>query len=66
MLREAGTDALLETFTPFMVPVSADWANIGPLDLSAADDTAIYLEFRFQGTSDLFIGLYIDDVTVTE
>jgi hypothetical protein len=65
LVREVGTDTLLDTLTPFTAPVTADWENVGPLDLSAGDNTNIYLEFRFQGGSDLFIGLYIDDVVVT-
>ena len=39
---------------------------LGPFDLSAADNTNIYLEFRYDGTDANFIGLYIDDVVVTQ
>jgi hypothetical protein len=36
LVREVGTDALLDTLTPFTVPVTANWASAGPLGLSAA------------------------------
>jgi hypothetical protein len=38
LVLEVGTDALLDTLTPFTVPVTANWASVGPLDLSAADN----------------------------
>jgi len=64
---DADTDDLLDTISPVDTGLNAssDWTTLGPFDLSAADDTNIYLEFRYQGNSNQFIGLYIDDVTVT-
>ena len=66
LIRDAGTDAQLGTaITPFSVPGTSTWTDLGPFDLSPGDNKAVYLEFRYQGTSGDFIGLYIDDVMVT-
>jgi hypothetical protein len=67
LIREVGTDTQLgSTIVPVTPPLSANWANFGPFDLSAADNKNVYLEFRFQGTDNEYIGFYIDDVVVTQ
>jgi hypothetical protein len=43
----------------------SNWIILGPFDLSAADHAMIYLEFRYNGTDDKYIGLYIDDVKIS-
>lgn len=64
LLREAGTDAPLGTVHQVTLPATATWASLGPFDLSAGDGRIVYLVFRHQGTSDAYIGFYIDDVEV--
>lgn len=71
LVREAGTDALLASILPLgespLGSVQAiDWSSYGPFDLSFGVGSTIYLEFRYVGQDDTFIGLYIDDVSVTE
>jgi hypothetical protein len=66
LIRESGTGTQLgSTIAPLTAPVTADWASLGPFDLSAADGKTVYLEFRFQGGDSLYIGLYLDDVVIT-
>ena len=66
LIREVSTgNQLGSTILPVTLPLSADWDELGPFDLSAADNKSVYLEFRFAGTDALFIGLYIDDVEIT-
>jgi hypothetical protein len=65
LVKEVGTDDLLVALSPISLPSTAPWASFGPLDLSAADNNNIYLEFRFQGTDSAYIGFYLDDVLVT-
>ena len=69
-VREVGTGDLLATLLPFgpsplAAGRTAGWATYGPFDLSAAEGSKVYLEFRYQGTDGNFIGLYLDDVRVT-
>ncbi|MCF7730782.1 MAG: hypothetical protein K9N23_03805 [Akkermansiaceae bacterium] len=66
LVKEVGTDTLLVTITPITLPATKDWAKLGPFDISAAAGKNAYLEFRFHGTDNTYIGLYIDDVVVTE
>jgi hypothetical protein len=68
LVRNAATDALITTIHPVTatLPASSDWTTLGPFDLSAADNTNIYLQFRYDGTDANYIGLYIDDVEVTQ
>jgi hypothetical protein len=68
LVRAAASDALLATLSPITatLPDDSDWSTLGPFDLpAAADNNTIYLEFRYHGTNAQFIGLYIDDVTVS-
>lgn len=44
---------------------SSDWVELGPFDISEADGSNIHIEFHFTGLSELYIGLYIDDVSIT-
>jgi hypothetical protein len=66
LVKEVGTDALLATINPFTPEVTLDWGDHGPFDMSAADGRNVYLEFRYQGTDNTYIGLYLDDVRITE
>ena len=68
LVRDAGSDALLDTITPIDTAsdASSDWTTLGPFDLSSADNTNIYLEFRYDGSDANYIGLYLDDVVVTQ
>jgi hypothetical protein len=66
LVKEAGTGAVLETITPATPPATTDWANFGPFGLPSAAGKNVYLEFRFQGADAAYIGLYIDDVTVSK
>ena len=69
VIRDAGTgDPIGDPITPVDTTsaTSSNWTTLGPFDLSAADNTNIYLEFRYDGTDAAYIGLYIDDVTVTQ
>lgn len=67
LVRSAGTHALIATIKPVNTTLSAssNWTTLGPFDLSAADNTNIYLEFRYDGSDPAYIGLYLDDVKVT-
>ena len=65
---KSAPDAVLETVTPIdnlRPPVTSTWANHGPFAIPAAAGKNVYLEFRFQGTDNSYIGLYIDDVLIT-
>ena len=47
-------------------PKTSGWTTLGPFTLpEQADGKTIYLEFRYDGTDANYIGLYIDDVSVT-
>ena len=65
VVRDVDDDSALVTLTPFTPEVSANWATYGPFDISAAAGQEVYLEFRYAGTNNGYIGLYIDDVMVT-
>ena len=65
LVKEVGSGTLLDTILPVTSPLTRDWGDLGPFDLSAADNKNIYLEFRFQGGDPAYIGLYLDDVMVT-
>jgi hypothetical protein len=67
-VREVASNALLDTFRPVDTTsaTASNWTTLGPFDLSAADNTNIYLQFRYDGTDANYIGLYIDDVEVTQ
>jgi hypothetical protein len=66
-VREVASNALLDTFRPVDTTsaTASNWTTLGPFDLSAADNTSIYFEFRYDGTDGNFIGLYLDDVVVS-
>ena len=67
-VRDASDDSLLQTITPFPggFPANVDWQTLGPFEFSEdVDDRNIYLEFRFLGLSDLFLGFYLDDVKIS-
>jgi hypothetical protein len=68
LVKEVGTGTTLVNVpaTELAPAVTADWASYGPYDISAAAGKKVYLEFRFRGTDGLYIGLYIDDVTVKQ
>lgn len=63
-VRDAATDALLDTIVPPGLPGTSGWRSLGPFGLSAAAGSTVYLEFRYQGTDAQFLGWYIDDVLV--
>ena len=65
LVKEVGSDALLETVNP-VTPPSSDtgWKNYGPFAIPGAANKNVYLEFRFVGTDADYIGFYLDDVTV--
>jgi hypothetical protein len=68
VIRNAATDeAIGAPIIPINTTTSAvsGWTTLGPFDLSAADNTHVYLEFRYMGSDSSYIGLYIDDVGVT-
>ncbi len=65
LVKDFATGTVLDTLRPFTLPHTATWAAVGPYDLTAGDGKAIYLEFRFVGTDDRYIGCYLDDVLVT-
>lgn len=65
VVRKVTDNAALVTLTPFTPAVTADWATYGPFDISDALGNEVYLEFRYAGTNNTYIGLYIDDVKVT-
>ncbi|BCX48517.1 hypothetical protein HAHE_24250 [Haloferula helveola] len=67
LVKEVGTDTLLYTVpaSSLTPPVTSDWATYGPFDISDAVGHNVYFEFRYVGTSNLYIGLYIDDLLVT-
>jgi hypothetical protein len=68
VIRNAATgDPIGAPISPINTTSSAvsGWTTLGPFDLSAADNTQVYLEFRHKGYNNLYIGLYIDDVVVT-
>jgi hypothetical protein len=68
VIRNAATD---EAIGAPIIPINtttwavSGWTTLGPFDLSAADNTHVYLEFRYMGSDSTYIGLYIDDVVVT-
>lgn len=64
-VRDATSDEVLTTFEPVDPPADSDWTGLGPFDLAPADNKNIYLEFRFQGTDNTYLGLYIDDVVIS-
>jgi hypothetical protein len=48
---------------------TADWSAVGPIDLAAGVGQEVRLEWRFEGaggSSDDFMGWYLDDVVVRE
>ena len=68
LVRDASDDSLLQTITPFPAgfPVNVDWQPLGPFQFSEdVDDKTIYLEFRFVGFSNLYLGFYLDDVKIS-
>lgn len=65
LIKNAADDATLGfPIYPITLPETLGWTDYGPFDLSAGDGSTIYLEFRFKGSNDLYLGLYLDDVTV--
>lgn len=65
LVRESGSNDLLHTLSPITPPATQAWTSFGPFDLTEADNKTIYLQFRYQGTSAEYLGLYIDNVTLT-
>ena len=69
LIKESGTGVQLGapiSPVPGTFPKASDWTTLGPFTLpQEADGKSIYLEFRYVGTDASYIGLYIDDVTVT-
>lgn len=70
LVKEIGTDDVLVTLMPFgesplTSPQAADWAAYGPFDISAAAGHNVYLEFRYQGNTNNYAGLYLDDFRIT-
>jgi hypothetical protein len=66
LVRDAGDDSLLDTITPFTsFPTNAAWAILDFALPATADGNTIYLEFRFQGSNENFLGFYLDDITIT-
>jgi hypothetical protein len=48
---------------------NAEWNGVGPIDLAAGVGQEVRIEWRFEGvggTTDDFMGWYVDDVVVTE
>ena len=66
IVREVGTDTALQVIEPITEETSANWTSYGPFDIGAAAGSNVYLEFRFQGTNDTYIGLYIDDISIKQ
>ena len=67
LVREVGTNNLLETVNPVTLPYSdTDWNNYGPFAIPGAAGKNVYLEFRYVGTDAGYVGFYIDDVTVQQ
>jgi len=68
VLDAADDNTLLGTLIPFPdgFPANPAWQDLGPFDLPEdADDKTIYLEFRFVGTDDNYLGFYLDDVKIS-
>jgi hypothetical protein len=69
IVRDAGDDSAIATFDIVDTStgiVTAEWTAYGPLDISAAAGSTVYLEFTFAGSDAQFIGLYIDDVVINQ
>jgi hypothetical protein len=67
LVKEVGTNNLLETVNPVTVPYSdTDWNNYGPFAIPGAAGKNVYLEFRYVGTDTSYVGFYIDDVTIQQ
>ncbi|BCX48446.1 hypothetical protein HAHE_23540 [Haloferula helveola] len=67
LVKEVGTNTTLVTVpaTALAPPLTEDWATYGPFDISDAVGHNVYLEFRYEGSNNTYIGLYIDDLLVT-
>ncbi|MGD9419931.1 MAG: Ig-like domain-containing protein [Verrucomicrobiota bacterium JB025] len=65
LIRDASTGTLIDTLNPIPLAVESTWTPLGPFSLSAAAGSTVYLEFHYQGADPNFIGVYIDDVTIT-
>lgn len=67
LVKEVGSGMTLVTVpvTGLTPPKTANWATYGPFNISAAAGHDVYLEFRYAGTDNQYIGLYIDDLLIT-